>query len=456
MVASRAATSLLDMPASSLPLCVDLDGTLIRSDLLLESVLRLVGRNPLFLFMLPVWLLRGGAALKAEIGARVELNAAALPYDSELLNWLRAERARGRELWLCTGANERLAAQVAGHLGLFAGVLASDPGHNLVGRAKTQRLIAQFGLGGFENCGTGHANLGPRPRAPRWRALARALRPHQWAKNVLIFVPLLTSHRAGHLAALGTTLLAVLAFSLCASAVYVLNDLLDLEADRDHPRKARRPFAAGDASIASGLMLMPALLAAAALVAALLPLLFRLVLAAYFVLTLAYSLNLKRRVLIDAMALAGLYTLRIIAGAAATSIALSFWLLLFSVFLFLSLAFAKRYAELDELRRQHRLRAAGRGYQTDDLPILRSMGTASGYLCVLVLALYINSPDVGALYHRPKVIWLLCIVMLYWISRLWVVAQRGKLHDDPVIYALTDRVSLMTGVLAACIIVAAM
>jgi 4-hydroxybenzoate polyprenyltransferase len=260
----------------------------------------------------------------------------------------------------------------------------------------------------------------------------------------------------GNLAALGTTLLAVLAFSLCASAVYVLNDLLDLEVDRGHPRKASRPFAAGDASIASGLLLIPALLGAAALVATLLPVNFRLVLATYFVLTLAYCLNLKRRVLIDAMALAGLYTLRIIAGAAATSIALSFWLLLFSVFLFLSLALAKRYAELDDLRRQHRLRAEGRGYQTDDLPILRSMGTAAGYLCVLVLALYINSPDVGALYHRPKIIWLLCVVMLYWISRLWVVAQRGKLHDDPVIYALTDRVSLMTGVVAACVVAAAL
>ncbi len=422
------------------PLCVDLDGMLVRTDLLLESVLRLVGHNPLFLFMLPLWLLRGRAALQAEVGARVELDPAALPYDTVLLEWLRTEHERGRELWLCTGANERLAAQVAGHLGLFAGLLASDSGR--------QRLDLEY-------CGMEHRDPAVRQHAPRWRAWVRALRPHQWAKNSLILVPLLTSHRAGNLAALGTTLLAALIFSLCASAVYVLNDLLDLETDRKHPRKARRPFAAGDASIASGLLLIPALLAAAGLLATLLPVAFRLVLATYFTLTLAYSLFLKRRVLIDAMTLAGLYTLRIIAGAAATSIALSFWLLLFSVFLFLSLAFAKRYAELEELRRQHRLRAAGRSYQTDDLPILRSMGTAAGYLCVLVLALYINSPEVGALYHRPKVIWLLCVVMLYWISRLWIVAQRGRLHEDPVIYALTDRVSLLTGVLAACIVAAA-
>jgi 4-hydroxybenzoate polyprenyltransferase len=421
------------------PLCVDLDGTLIRTDLLLESVLRLVAGKPLFLFMLPLWLLRGRAALRAEVAAHVELDPAALPYDTALLNWLRSERAQGRELWLCTGADEQLAARVAGHLGLFAGLLASDSGHQRVD---------------FEHYGTEHSDPSVR-HAPRWRALVRALRPHQWAKNSLILVPLLTSHRAGNLAALGTTLLAVLIFSLCASAVYVLNDLLDLEADRNHPRKASRPFAAGDATLASGLLIIPALLAPAALLATLLPAAFRLVLATYLTLTLAYSLFLKRRILVDAMTLAGLYTLRIIAGAAAISIAVSFWLLLFSVFLFLSLAFAKRYAELDELRRQHRLRAAGRSYQTDDLPILRSMGTAAGYLCVLVLALYINSPEVGALYHRPKVIWLLCVVMLYWISRLWIVAQRGRLQDDPVIYALTDRVSLITGVLAALIVAAA-
>jgi 4-hydroxybenzoate polyprenyltransferase len=416
------------------PLCVDLDGALIRSNLLLEALLRLVGRNPLYLFMAMLWLLRGRAILKGQVAARIELNPAALPYDSELLEWLRSERARGRDLWLYSEANERLATAVTGHLGIFEGVVG---GNQVVGDGR------------FDYC-----DRERRDRA-RWRPLLRALRPHQWIKNVLLFVPLLAAHRAGNLAALATTLLAFVAFSLCASAVYILNDLLDLESDRKHPRKASRPFASGDATIASGLLLIPILFGAAATVTAFLPVNFRLVLGVYFALTLAYSLNLKRRVLLDAMALAALYTLRIIAGATATSIALSFWLLLFSVFLFLSLAFAKRFAELDDLRRQHLLHAAGRGYRTEDLPILRSMGTASGYLSVLVLALYINSPDVGALYHRPKVIWLLCIAMLYWISRLWVVAQRGKLHDDPVIYAMQDRVSLLTGLLAAFIIGAA-
>jgi 4-hydroxybenzoate polyprenyltransferase len=225
--------------------------------------------------------------------------------------------------------------------------------------------------------------------------------------------------------------------------------MLDLEADRAHAHKSKRPFAAGDLSLATGLVLAPALLLCAVLIAAFLPGKFQLALASYYVLTAAYSFTLKRILLIDAVALAGLYTLRIIAGAGAVSVPLSFWLLLFSIFLFLSLAFVKRYAELDALRRQQRLQAVGRGYRVEDLAVLQSFGTASGYLSVLVLALYINSPDIQPLYHRPKAIWMLCVLMLYWISRVWMTAHRGGMHDDPVVYALRDRVSLGLGVVAA-------
>jgi 4-hydroxybenzoate polyprenyltransferase len=244
-------------------------------------------------------------------------------------------------------------------------------------------------------------------------------------------------------------LLAFVAFSLCASSVYLLNDMLDLEADRAHPRKSRRPFASGDLPLATGFALFPALFAAGALVAAFLPAKFQLALAAYSVLTVSYSFFLKRLLLLDAVSLAGLYTLRIIGGASAASVPLSFWLLLFSVFLFLSLAFVKRYAELDALRRQQRLQAIGRGYRVEDLTVLQSFGTGAGYLSVLVLALYINSPEIQALYHRPKIIWTLCVLMLYWISRVWMTAHRGGMHDDPVVYALRDRVSLGIGVVAA-------
>ena len=407
------------------PLWIDLDGTLIRSDLLLESLLLLLKRNPLYLFLVVSWLLRGGKPkLRAELAARVELNAAALPYNKDLVAWLRGERNAGRALWLCTSADVRLAERVAQHLELFDGVIERD-GAEL-------SVLPIFTTGGN-----------------RFRAILRALRPHQWAKNVLILVPLFTAHRLGDLDALAAGLAAVVAFCLCASSVYLLNDMLDLEADRGHPRKSKRPFASGELSLATGFVLAPALLFLAALIAAFLPGKFQFFLAAYYVLTFTYSVKLKRMLLVDAVALAGLYTLRIMAGAGAVLVPLSFWLLLFSVFLFLSLAFVKRYAELDALRRQQRLQALGRGYRVEDLAVLQSFGTAAGYLSVLVLALYINSPEIEPLYHRPKAIWMLCVLMLYWISRVWMTAHRGGMHDDPVVYALKDRVSLGIGLLAA-------
>jgi 4-hydroxybenzoate polyprenyltransferase len=408
-------------------LWVDLDGTLIRSDLLLESLVLLIKRNPLILLRLPLWLLRGRETLKAEIAARVTLDPAALPYNTAFVSWLEAERRAGRSLWLYSAADEQLARRVAEHLDLFDGVLVGDPDTALAGPDKVV----------FPD------------RRNTLRAVLRALRPHQWAKNVLILMPLLAAHRATDLPLVGIALLAMVAFCLCASSVYLLNDLLDLEADRAHPRKSKRPFAAGDLSILAGLALAPALLVTGALLAALLPAKFQLVFASYYVLTLGYSFFLKGRVLLDALALAGLYTLRVIAGAAAVSVPLSFWLLLFSVFLFLSLAFVKRFAELDTLRRQQRLSAAGRGYYVEDLPMLQSLGSASGYLSVLVLALYINSPEIQALYSRPKAIWFLCVLMLYWVSRVWMQASRGLMHDDPVVFALKDRVSVGIGVLSA-------
>jgi len=462
----------------SVPLCVDLDGTLIHSDTLLESALLLLKRNPFCVFLFAVWLLRGKATLKAQIASRVTLNPAALPYNKELVSWLEAEHKSGRSLWLVTAANARLAEAVAGHVKIFDGVIASDERTNLAGESKAAHLVERFGERGFDYCGNerrdlkvwrhahgaivanGGASLerdaaASAPvlqsfpsRSNALRAAIRALRPHQWAKNALIFVPLLAAHGAGSDRSLADVVLATIAFCLCASSVYILNDLLDLEADRAHARKSRRPFASGALSIGAGLGLVPLLLGTAILCAAFLPDRFQLVFATYYVVTVAYSFSLKGKVIVDAMTLAGLYTLRIIAGAAAASVPLSFWLLLFSVFLFLSLAFVKRFAELDSLRRQQRLRAAGRGYHVEDLPVLQSLGTAAGYLSVLVLALYINSPAIESLYRQPKLIWLLCVLMLYWVSRVWMKAQRGEMHDDPVVFALKDRISLAIGVLA--------
>jgi len=461
------------------PLCVDLCGTLVLSDLLLESLLLLIKRNPLYVFLFPLWLLRGRAVLEAEAAARVMFDPERLPYDLELIRWLAAEHSSGRSLWLCTATNHRSADRVASHLGIFEGVIASGPTMTLAATAQAALLVSRFGERGFDYCGNKWRNIaiwkiargaivvrgGSRlqrgaarhtpvllvfpPRAKRLRAIIRALRLHQWAKNVLILLPMLAADRAGHAVGSRAGLLAVAVFCLCASSVYVLNDLLDLEADRAHPRKSSRPFAAGDVSLRIGFLLALSLLGAALLIAAFLPESFQLALATYYTLTLVYSLALKGIVVIDTVVLAGLYVLRVIAGGVAESVSLSFWILLFSMFLFLSLAFVKRYAELDVLRRQRCLRAAGRSYDVADLPILQSLGTAAGYMSVLVLALYINSPEIEALYTRPRMIWALCLLLLCWISRVWVMAQRGQMHDDPVVFALKDRISLVLGLLGA-------
>jgi 4-hydroxybenzoate polyprenyltransferase len=421
------------------PLCVDLDGTLILTDVLLESLMLLIRRNPFYLFLIALWLLRGRSVLKTEVAVLVILNAGALPYDREFVCGLESERSAGRSLWLCTASNEMLAARVASHLGLFEGVLASGREGNRAGAATATGLVQRFfEERGFDYCGSAWRDIeiwkrargaivvrgGRRlerdaalhapvlrafpPRANTSRAIIRALRPHQWVKNVVILVPLLAAHRVSEPAGLAAGLLAIAVFCLCASSVYVVNDLLDLEADRAHIRKSKRPFAAGDLSLLTGFALAPSLLGAAFLMSALLPTTFQLALATYYAVTAAYSFALKEFVLIDAVTLAGLYTLRIVAGAAAVGVPLSFWMLLFSVFLFLSLAFVKRFAELDALRRQQRLRGIGRGYEVDDLSILQSLRSAAGYLSVLILRLYINSPEIETLYRRPKVIWMLC------------------------------------------------
>lgn len=467
----------------SVPLCVDLDGSLIHSDLLLESFLQLLKRNPLYLLLLPLWLWRGKAVLKAEIARRVEINASTLPYTEGFLAWLKQERQRGRALWLCTASDRKLADGVAGYLGIFDGVVASDGRRNVSGTQKAKELVERFGERGFDYCGNhrvdlkvwrharssivvnGSPSLSGRAAscaplvaefaAPQgqFRQILKALRVHQWAKNALVIVPVAAAHRLSEVDVLGASLIAFLAFSLCASSVYLLNDMLDLEADRQHPRKCKRPFASGQLSLVHGLVGAPLLLLGAFTVAAAcLPGAFLLLLVTYYGVTVAYSFGLKRLVMIDVLTLAGLYTIRIVAGAAATGIELSFWLLLFAIFVFLSLAIVKRYAELRTAREAGKLSASGRGYQVDDLNLLQSLGAASGYISVLVLALYVNSPDIADLYHHPKAVWALCPIMLYWISRVWLKTYRGRMNDDPLVFALRDPVSVLTGLAGAVVL----
>lgn len=475
-----------DIKNASVPIAVDLDGSLIYSDLLLESFLGLLKKNPFYIFMIPFWLLQGKARLKAEIASRVSLNAAALPYCAPFIEWLKAQRSAGRELWLCTASDQQLAHPVAEYLGIFAGTIASDGKANLSGSRKAKVLIERFGSKGFDYCGNSSVDLAVwqharaavvvnanaelknkaekiteveayfGPRGGTFRALRKALRLHQWAKNALIFVPVAAAHQLGQLSTVVDAAIAFLVFSLCASSVYLLNDMLDLEADRLHHSKCNRPFAAGALSLLFGLFAAPLLLVGSFLLAAtVLPIKFLAVLALYYVGTLLYSFFLKRLVMIDVLTLAGLYTVRIVAGAAATGIPLSFWLLMFSIFIFLSLAMVKRYAELQAMRSRGKLAAQGRGYQVEDLGLLQSMGAASGHISVLVLALYINSQDIERLYEYPKAAWLLVPIMLYWISRVWMQTYRGQMNDDPLVFALKDRISLATGAAAVLVLMLA-
>jgi 4-hydroxybenzoate polyprenyltransferase len=293
--------------------------------------------------------------------------------------------------------------------------------------------------------------VAPRARS-QWLALPQALRVHQWVKNLLIFVPVLLDHKLFQVPVLLKAVVAFAAFCCAASGAYVLNDLLDQEADRRHKLKRNRPFAAGTLSRSFGFTLAPLLFVAALLWSLWLPPKFLMLLVTYVVLTTAYSLYLKRVAILDVLLLAGLYTLRVLAGVAASHVRFSTWLLAFSMFLFLSLAFLKRYAELSDLPGGTDQRIEKRGYQRGDREWLVSMGGASGYLSVLVLALYVNSEQVIALYRTPLLLWLICPLLLYWISRMWLLAHRGRIHQDPIVATVKDPVSYGIGVLVALIL----
>ena len=495
---SKTSTQIPDgrLPAG-IALCVDLDGTLVKSDTLLDSVIVLTRQHPGSLLQFPAWLFEGKAAFKRHITSTVHLDVAHLPYNRQLMQYLEEQRGSGRELYLATGADRELAERVAAHLGIFTDVLASDGTLNLIGKNKLAAFEQRFGSE-FCYIGNAHADLpllehcqSPMVANPTRSLLAglraakvtpaltfldqtsglkawlKAIRLHQWAKNTLIFVPLLLAHVHSAALFLGA-FCAFLSFGLCASATYIVNDLLDLEADRKHLSKRRRPFAAGDLSPLAGAVVIGTFLLASLILALAVPHVvaglspgealarpsqFLEWLAIYFVTTLAYSLRLKRVVLVDVIVLSGLYTIRILAGSAATGVAVSTWLAAFSIFFFLSLAFVKRFAELESLLQRNASPANGRGYHTSDIEQLRSFGTASAYASVVVLTLYIsNLADSAHLYGHTTRLWLLVPILLLWLSRLWLLASRGDLHEDPVVYAITDRRSLGLGVLVLLVV----
>ncbi|WP_250465432.1 UbiA family prenyltransferase [Caballeronia sp. GAFFF2] len=462
------------------PIVVDLDGTLIRSDLLVESGFAFLKAAPHRFYEPVAWLSSGGKpALKSRLANEAHVDVKVLPYDMQIVSWLKEARAAGRPIVLATASHERFAAGIAEHLGIFDRVFATNEQVNLSAAKKRDALVAAYGEKGFDYVGNSHDDVpvwkaadrayvvNPLPgveraaykqgnvervfqnRAPRLRVWAKSLRLHQWLKNMLIFLPLLAGHFANDPHRVLVALIAFITFGMCASSVYLLNDLLDLEDDRHHPVKRKRPLASGAMPLMSGLALTPVLLFVGfAMAFALLPWRFSAVLAGYYVLTLAYSIVLKRRVMVDVVVLAVLYTMRIVAGTAAIGAQLTFWLLAFSMFIFLSLALVKRYAELHSMRERGLVKTRGRGYVASDLPLIASLGTSSGYLAVLVLALYIQDRGTMALYRHPQIIWLACPLLLYWISRTWIIAHRGGMNDDPIVFAAKDRTS--NAVVALC------
>ncbi len=429
------------------PLCVDLDGALIRTDLTFESLLAALKLQPWLLFLLPWWLLMGKGHLKHQLAQRTQIDVSTLPYRQEVIHLIQNAKQADRRVVLVTGSHEILARQVAEHLPDVDTVMATTRDVNLSRSKKAALLEREFGAGLFEYIGSWAT---PDVRAS-WRTWMRAIRLQQWLKNLLLFVPIITAHELLNPDALVSVLLAFLSFGTCASATYIINDLLDLDADRHHHKKRLRPFAAGTIDIRAGLIALLLLLAMGLGIAWFLSAGFRLALGTYLVTTLLYSLRLKRVASLDVIVLAGLYTLRIAAGALAAGISLSFWLLAFSMFIFLSLALVKRVAELVEVRKKEAAtgvslgKLRGREYATEDLIVLQSLGAASGYLSVLVLALYIHSPEVSQLYRSPELLWLVAPLMLLWVTRLWVVTTRGYMDEDPIFFAVKDPETWATG-----------
>ncbi|GGP20273.1 UbiA family prenyltransferase [Silvimonas iriomotensis] len=468
-------------------LFVDLDGTLVQTDMLVESLLFQIKRSVWTFFRVIFWLFGGKADLKKKLATDFEFDPSLLPYNPAVLKYVDESRKAGVEVWLATASDERIADAVARHLKVFDGVLASGNGVNVSSTRKLDAIKQVVGQRSFEYIGNSADDVAiwqeagvarcvrpdstarawfmrtqgqvaelteDTPVRGMWKSFVRAARVHQWLKNILVFIPLLVSHRLGDVASAGAGVATFIAFGLCASSIYLVNDLLDLESDRLHPRKRKRPFASGELPLGVGFVAVPLLLLAGLLLAAVISPQLLAVLLVYLLLTSAYSFSFKRKMAVDVVLLAALYTIRIIAGAAAISVVPTFWLLAFSMFIFLGLALVKRYTELLALEEAGRDKVSGRNYLVADQYVVMAMGVSSCLLSVLVLALYINSPDVGSLYKTPYVLWALCPLLMFWVCRLWLMANRGLVQDDPVVFAVRDRVSQQTAVVAALIIVA--
>ncbi len=483
---------LLDTPAHMIdeskselrPLCVDLDGTLVKTDTFAQALLLLIRTRPAALLSIPRWASRGLAAFKQRVAQEIELDPIALPFHSDFLGFLKSEHEKGRKLLLVTASDQSVARRVADHLGFFSDVIASDGLVNLKAARKRDALVVRFGEDGFDYAGNSSDDLivwesaaetiavNPsgsvrralcgkavtffEDRPARWKGWLKALRVHQWIKNVLVFLPMLLAHELSDPLLYGKAVIAFFAFSCAASAIYLFNDLFDLHADQHHPRKHKRPLAAGDVGLLSAGVVSPILVLVALGLASFLSASYVVVLLVYLLLTTLYSWHLKQMVLIDVITLSAFYAIRILAGTAAYGVETSPWLIAFSISIFLSLGVVKRYAELREAVREHpeKIRARGRGYHAWHLPWLVGLGVGSGVLSAVVLALYIHSEKVMQFYKTPAILWVLCPMVLYWIGRIWWLAARGELSDDPLDFAARDPQTWILGGVGAVVLIA--
>jgi 4-hydroxybenzoate polyprenyltransferase/phosphoserine phosphatase len=469
-------------------LCVDLDGTLIRGNVLWECVLVLLKTRPITLLLLPFWLLSGRASLKHKLASSIHLDPARLPYRQQVLHLLQQEKAAGRRIALVTAADRELAENISSYLGFFDEVHASDGQLNLKGANKAAFLAQHFSGTGFEYVGDSAADVevwrnasaayvvGTEARAeqaaavttlkgtilePRasfrtsFRTWVNALRGHHWAKNLLLFLPLALSHNLA-IGPLVRTLAGFALFGFCASGLYILNDLLDLHSDREHPWKKERPFAAGEISIPEGFVVSFILLSSALGLGFLFDVQFGLALLGYATLTMLYSFYFKKIALLDVFVLSSFYSFRILAGALISGTPLSQWFLAFSLFFFLSLAMAKRYSELLHASDLVKAGNSGRGYHAGDRELLLSLGVGSSFSAVVIFSLYVHSQDVLLLYSSPEFLFLLCPIVLYWLSRTWLLAHRGELKEDPVTLAIRDPVSYGVALASVMVIAASM
>ena len=467
------------------PLAVDLDGTLFRGDVFIEAMLRFVTAKPLRVFILLGWLARGRAYAKARLADAAPCDPSILPYDDEFVEWLRAERNSGRIVVLATASNACEAQRIADHVGLFDRVFASDEATNLKSRRKAEALQKAY-PDGFVYAGNERADLkvwraasaavvvnapsGLAMQAARefeierliqakggaLRGLIKAIRPQQWAKNVLVFVPMIVGQ--GWLDP-NTWVQAVVAFfamSFAASSIYLINDASDIDADRRHHRKSMRPFASGALSPLVGVPAAVLLAAGGLTLGAALGQLPFVAVAVYLIMNAFYTFWLKTKQIADVFVLAGLYIIRVVLGGLATGFLASSWLLAFCGFFFFSLALCKRVTEVDTAAAGGGVGLSRRGYRMTDGPVLTAMGVAAGFMSCLVLALYIQYDiSTAHAYSWPLLLWLLPAAVMYWFCRVWLLTARGKVHDDPLVWAVRDRVSWILGAIAAAGLVGA-